>query len=789
MKSIAKFIVGAIVVLLLAVVALMFIAVFVFDPDDYREVVAELVHDQTGRTLEIDGGLAINVLPCCSVSLKETRLSNPPGFDEVEFARVESVELGLQLWPLIVRQEILVDDIELDGLNLSLIQRADGVANWTFESESAPAEEQPDTAEGDIDLSTLSIGGIRIRDAQVSYEDAEAAYRVEDFEMQTGRIAVGEPVGLEMSFQAEDLKAGMTVQANLDGEINIDPEFSQLVLSGLNTNIDVSGGDLPADAVALAVTADSLEYDVNAGKAKLKQVKAKVDLSGGDLPADSIAMTVNANAANYDLNAERAKLKKLRATVALEGGEMPAGGVALTIAADSLTYKLSNGRAELEQLDANVDTAGVQLNLTGGGSYSEARADLAGKIKVNKFSPRELLAKLEQPEIVTADPAVLQATEIDGQWSVMDSVFKLDGMDLRLDDTNIQGTAQLNYVDQSDIRFDISVDEINLDRYLPPVSDEPVTSDDTDAGADELPIELLKDLDVQGRARVGEVTVNKTVLQNIEVTIKAADGRLKLDPIAANLYGGRYKGKMTLNVARDRPKMRFEHSLKAVQIGGLLGDMMEMENVEGLLTTRFNGSGFARNSDEMLRTMDADLSVDLAEGVYKGLDVWYEIRKARALLKGEPPPQASADPQTSITAMDLTGKIEKGQFASDDLLLEIPFIRIDGQGTANLVKQDMDYRLNARVFGEPEFEDGEDLSDLAKFAIPLTISGDMASPKIGVDLAELAKDAAVQKVRDKLFEKLGLEESQDGASSGQGDDTKQDPKDDLIKKGLRDLFD
>lgn len=789
MKGIMKLIIGAVVVLLLAVIVVMVAAIFVFDPDDYREVVSELVYDQTGRTLEIDGGLSINVLPCCSVSLKETRLSNPSGFDEAEFARVESVELGLQLWPLIVRQEILVDDIELDGLNLSLIQRADGVANWTFESESAPAEEQPDTAEGDIDLSTLSIGGIRIRDAQVSYEDAEAAYRVKDFKMQTGRIAVGEPVGLEMSFQAEDLKAGMTVQANLDGEINIDPEFSQLVLSGLNANVDVSGGDLPADAVALAVTADSLEYDVNAARAKLKQLKAKVDLSGGDLPADSIAMTVNANAANYDLNAERAKLKKLRANVALEGGEMPAGGVALTVAADSVTYKLSKGRAELEQLDANVDAAGIQLNLTGGGSYAEARADLAGKIKVNKFSPRELLAKLEQPEIVTADPAVLQATEIDGQWSVTDSVFQIDGMDLRLDDTKIQGTAQLNYVDQSDIRFDISVDEINLDRYLPPVSDEPVTSDDTDAGADELPIELLKDLDLQGRARVGEVTVNKTVLQNIEVTINAADGRLKLDPIAANLYGGRYKGKMTLNVARDRPKMRFEHSLKAVQIGGLLGDMMEMENVEGLLTTRFNGSGFARNSDEMLRTMDADLSVDLAEGVYKGLDVWYEIRKARALLKGEPPPQASADPQTSISSMDLVGKVDKGQFASEKLLLEIPFIRIDGQGTANLVKQDMDYRLNARVFGEPEFEDGEDLSDLAKFVIPLTVSGDMASPKIGVDLAELAKDAAVQKVQDKLFEKLGLEESQDGASSGEGDDTKQDPKDDLIKKGLRDLFD
>jgi hypothetical protein len=95
MKGIAKWIVGIVVVVLLLVIAVMIVAVVVFDPDDYREVVAELVYDQTGRTLEIEGGLSINVLPCCSVALKETRLSNPEGFAETEFARVESVKLGM----------------------------------------------------------------------------------------------------------------------------------------------------------------------------------------------------------------------------------------------------------------------------------------------------------------------------------------------------------------------------------------------------------------------------------------------------------------------------------------------------------------------------------------------------------------------------------------------------------------------------------------------------------------------------------------------------------------------
>ena len=72
---------------------------------------------------------------------------------------------------------MLVDDIELNGLQLSLIQRNDGVTNWDFTSEESPEEVEPTPSDTSFDLSSLSIGAISIRDAQVSYEDPEAAYR------------------------------------------------------------------------------------------------------------------------------------------------------------------------------------------------------------------------------------------------------------------------------------------------------------------------------------------------------------------------------------------------------------------------------------------------------------------------------------------------------------------------------------------------------------------------------------------------------------------------------------
>ena len=49
MTGFVKWVVGALVVLILLVIAVMVAAVVAFDPDDYRELVAELVYDQTGR--------------------------------------------------------------------------------------------------------------------------------------------------------------------------------------------------------------------------------------------------------------------------------------------------------------------------------------------------------------------------------------------------------------------------------------------------------------------------------------------------------------------------------------------------------------------------------------------------------------------------------------------------------------------------------------------------------------------------------------------------------------------
>ena len=189
-------IVAALVVLMLGIAA---VVMLLFDPNEYRGEIAALVTEETGREFSIDGDLGLRVLPCCAVSIDDTRLGNPAGFDEPTFASVGSVRLGLQLLPLLFEQRVVVDKISLDGLNVSLLRRTDGAANWEFGGPGDAGASAPEAEAGDTDLTEFSVAGVTISDARVGYRDVAAGTDVivDELEVRTGPVAAGEPVDLE----------------------------------------------------------------------------------------------------------------------------------------------------------------------------------------------------------------------------------------------------------------------------------------------------------------------------------------------------------------------------------------------------------------------------------------------------------------------------------------------------------------------------------------------------------------------------------------------------------------
>ncbi len=118
---------------------------------------------------------------------------------------------------------------------------------------------------------------------------------------------------------------------------------------------------------------------------------------------------------------------------------------------------------------------------------------------------------------------------------------------------------------------------------------------------------------------------------------------------------------------------------------------------------------------------------------------------------------------------------------------------MSGDATVNLPKATLDSKLTALVFEKPVFGDDTSLEDLVNVRIPLTISGPVADPKVGVDLGKLAKEVLTDSVRqsleDKLREKLGLGKPAGEAPPADGEQAAPPAQnEDPLKKALDRLF-
>jgi len=839
MKTLIKFLLGGAAVLVVLLVVVIAAVALLVDPDDYRDVIAKGVTDATGRTLTIDGPLDLKLLPCCSLTLGPVSLGNPPGFEAPVFASVKGASIGIRIWPLLTQRELRVGKLALDGLDATLIRRKDGTTNWEFES--TPGEGGAPAESGESGLSRFEVAGIRVRDARLRWQDATTGddYLLEDLRLETSAIELPEPFDLEAGLRFEDRRAGTKAELEVSGRLAPTVELDGADIERLKGQLTLTGKDLPAKRIAVKLAAasgrveadqelramlESLDAEISAERLEgVKSAAAKLALGGvsltaanattlaaarveGEVTAEGVAASggpVSAKLSGKGLGLTmaartKASLDTARLELTASGSELPDGGVEAQADLAGLAFNADTGQGSVKQLSAVLRGVGATATVTGTGGFGGKQQDLSGTLKLDPLSPRELLAALKQPAVETTDPAVLGRIEGSGDWYVRgEGDLGLSRLDLKLDDSRLTGSAGIEGLEQPRIRFDLRVDAIDLDRYLAPASE---AEDDAGAGrkktpATKLPLESLRELRLAGRARIGQLVFSKAKLGDVDATVNADGGKLVIEPMRAKLYGGTYAGRIAVDATGNKAQVSLDQRLATVQAGALLADVADVRELTGALSGEIRAEGAGRTDRQLLKNLTGNASFSLADGVYNGMDIWYEIRKARALIRRKPAPPAPAREQTPINALELGGRLAKGSLRSDSLRAEVPFLAVTGGGTANLLEGQLDYALKAKVIEDPTFPDGETIKDLKGLTIPLTIKGPLADPSVGVDLAGLSTSIATEAVREKLLERLGGKQEAEPAQaqpseSGEpaAEPQKQEKPRDALKRGLRDLL-
>ena len=469
-----------------------------------------------------------------------------------------------------------------------------------------------------------------------------------------------------------------------------------------------------------------------------------------------------------DPAAQRYRLDATRLSLDAQSPLIPGEQLSLTLRAD-LAADLEQQTAHINQL--LLQTMGIDLSMQLAVQELLDGPRFSGKLSTNEFVPRQLMDKLdiELPEM--ADPNTLILAKLAMNFEGGLDHAAITDLQMQLDQSRVSGQLSLRNPESPVIRYQLALDDIDLDRYLPPASEDAgpdtpaatTATAGTEATASELPLETLRSLDIDGTIRIGKFKVMNLHSDSIVKTLRAEKGLFRVHPLTANMYQGSYSGDLRFDVRQTTPKLGMDEQLSGVQAGPLLKDFLGEDYASGKTNLSVKLTAEGLDPAQVRRTLNGNGQFSFEDGQVKGINIGHVIRQAYALYKQQPAP-AEESRQTDFTALRGSFTVRNGLLNTRDLNARSPLFQIDGQGDVNLVSEKLDLRFDTTIVGSLKDAANQELDELKGQKLPITVKGSFSNPKIGLDLESVlrarvqqAVDKKKEEVRDKAEERIDEE--------------------------------
>ena len=625
---------------------------------------------------------------------------------------------------------------------------------------------------------------------------------------------------------------------------------SGLKMSNLAAGIRAKGGVIRMHPVTAALYDGtyngSVELDVRSAKPKIsfdeKLSKARLDRMLKDLGVQPGGLDLSGPS---DLSIKGAVTSdgafKVLAVEQLAAAGNLAGKLTLGMDAGGTLVNLKEETLNAERLKIMLGDMNLLLKAKVAGLSK--KPSFTADISAPTFNLRQILTRIGKQPIETADPKAMTRVELNASVRGSANALSVETLKVRLDDTRMEGKAEIALQPAQAYVFDLRVDAIDMDRYLPPPKTGPQKGPKPAGPAPgtapaPLPLDQLRALNLSGKFALGKLKISNLRLQDIQVQARAKDGLISMDPMTAALYGGTSKGIISIDARGKQPRLAIDEQLANVQTGPLLKDLQGKAVLTGLAVSGMKLTAIGADRDEITRTLNGKVDFQLKDGSIEGLNILGKVCQALTAfgagsLKKEDlissavqmaTKQAKGDEQdsanrTRFSEMGGSMVFKNGIGSNNDLLLKSPLLRVEGAGTLDLPNQQLNYKATAALVKSCEGQGGKSFGELANYPIPVTINGPLdkldVKPNFTAGIIQiLGKRAAgeekppaaqqpQQQLKDRIIPLIDKPAQQpptqtQPAPTGQPAQQAPPPKSpkeqrkdatkDLIQKGLQDLF-
>ena len=432
---------------------------------------------------------------------------------------------------------------------------------------------------------------------------------------------------------------------------------------------------------------------------------------------------------------------------------------------------------EPSNLAMKVEAAPVTFSFDGA-ARSAGELGLQGQLGLAIPSIRELAAWTGNPLDFPGEG--LGPFNLEGVLEMMGAKVALTEAKLSIDEISGEGLFSVDGRGAKPmIKAELTVDQLNLNPYLPPESGEAqagtgggaatggsgASSDGAGGDWSDEPIDVsaLGALDADLAFNAGGIQFQNVKIGQSSLAVLLKDSKLTAELAEMQLYEGSGKGRIVVDASSGKPDLAADFDLADFQAGPFLADLADFDRILGTTETRLAVTASGGSQRELVSSLAGDGAVVFKDGAIKGINLAAMMRNISVAAIDQSFDDAQ---QTDFAELSGTFQIDKGIVSNKDLSLVAPLIRMTGAGTIPLPPRTVDYEVKPKLVGSLEGQGGA--SDLAGIAVPIKVTGPWHDISYRPDLA----GALTDQIKDPgaLLEKVpdgdSLKDATEGGAKG-----------------------
>lgn len=730
MKAFGKLLGLGLLGLLLIIVALGFALTHLFDPNDYKDEIRQLARDKAHVELTLNGDIGWSLFPWLGLELHEASIAtlNKP---KEPFADLQMLGLSVRVLPLL-RREVQMSDVRVEGLNLTLNRDEQGHGNWEdigkplpaqtdpTASAPAPAEQPGAPAEGSSERAVkLDIDSLTVNNARVHFSDAKTgqSYSAESIQLSTGPIHEGANIPLKASAFLSASQPNMKARTELAGELRFDRKLKRYNFEDMRLSGETSGEPLAGKTMTFAAQGQLL-----------------VDMAANVASWNGLKISANQLRALGELN-----LRDLDKTPQLSGG-LSIAQFDLRTFLDGVGHPLpaTNDPAAFNKLELVSRLQGTPSSL--------ALEDLAVKLDDSTFSGR-----------VAVEDVAKQALRVQLKADKFDADRY---MPAKSEAAKGATAARQNEVKQQEASAIAGAGS----SPLPNAPTQVAWSNDK-----LLPVDRLRTLDLQADLAFGSLTLDKLPISDAQLQANGQGGLITLQTLRGGLYDGSFEAKGTVDVRPAVPQIGVNTKINRVPVEHFIKaeDKDQAPPVKGLLTLTSDLTATGNSQKALVDTLNGNANFTINDGVLVNANLEQQLCQAIATLNRK---TLSGEPRGKDTPFEeLRGSlvVRNGVASNPDLKARIPGLTVNGHGDLDLRVLGMDYNVGVIVEGDQRAMPDPACQVNERYVgveLPLRCRGPLElgakacrldQNGLGKVAAKLAGNRLKDKIDEKLDEKLG----------------------------------